>query len=714
MSTPDFDKKQDEQDGMFDFLDEEAANNPAPKKGRRSRKELVMPIIREPVPVSESGPARVTPLSDDGISMLNDTQANAASNRKASVAVTSNVSDSSNDYDTDSETHSESDFEFLNGRVSEPRQTSATEFDSDWNEGLHQDDDYADTSSRKKWVWPLLGLGLLGLGGLASMLFIQQKSDANRSPVVTTSNAAINDEATDAVSGLQVPADSRSLFQRFDEQLKLLEGLIADGKLNEAEQAISSMDRAVYGYGAPEFSELETRLAGLKAGLFDPQVEDETVAQATQAVAAEQQTEVERIAETQSQLAAEQLAEEQLAEEQRVAEAARVAEEQRQAELARVAEQERVAAEAARVAEEQRQAELARVAEQERVAAEAARIAEEQRQAEAARVAEQERVAAEAARVAEERRQAELARVAEQERQAAEAARVARVEQERRQAEDAARLAEQQRKAEADRTAAIELAAQQRQAEQARLLEVERRAQADRFAAEALVLAQREAVDRERIEAAQRAAAQRRAEQTTAAALAAEQTRQAEQAQAAERSLALARAKAEERRAQELLAEQAETERRIAERNRLSDERARAAEFARNQAAAREAEQAQEQLVIVPKPNTISDSDFDYVTEQFHGLKTAIEQRDIATVIALTDRSGKRIHQMLQLFENNASVKARVINTSSRVADGVVVGTLKIEKLTKSSGAVVNAPSNLSSISISSKKGPAGWSAIQW
>ena len=714
MSTPDFDKKQDEQDGMFDFLDEEAANNPAPKKGRRSRKELVMPIIREPVPVSESGPARVTPLSDDGISMLNDTQANAASNRKASVAVTSNVSDSSNDYDTDSETHSESDFEFLNGRVSEPRQTSATEFDSDWNEGLHQDDDYADTSSRKKWVWPLLGLGLLGLGGLASMLFIQQKSDANRSPVVTTSNAAINDEATDAVSGLQVPADSRSLFQRFDEQLKLLEGLIADGKLNEAEQAISSMDRAVYGYGAPEFSELETRLAGLKAGLFDPQVEDETVAQATQAVAAEQQTEVERIAETQSQLAAEQLAEEQLAEEQRVAEAARVAEEQRQAELARVAEQERVAAEAARVAEEQRQAELARVAEQERVAAEAARIAEEQRQAEAARVAEQERVAAEAARVAEERRQAELARVAEQERQAAEAARVARVEQERRQAEDAARLAEQQRKAEADRTAAIELAAQQRQAEQARLLEVERRAQADRFAAEALVLAQREAVDRERIEAAQRAAAQRRAEQTTAAALAAEQTRQAEQAQAAERSLALARAKAEERRAQEILAEQAETERRIAERNRLSDERARAAEFARNQAAAREAEQAQEQLVIVPKPNTISDSDFDYVTEQFHGLKTAIEQRDIATVIALTDRSGKRIHQMLQLFENNASVKARVINTSSRVADGVVVGTLKIEKLTKSSGAVVNAPSNLSSISISSKKGPAGWSAIQW
>jgi len=710
MSTPDFDKKQDEQDGMFDFLEEEAANNPAPKKGRRSRKELVMPIIREPVPISESGPARVTPLSDDSISMLNDTQANAAINRLASVAVTSSVSDSSNDNDTHSETPSESDFEFLNGRVSEPRQALATEFDSDWNEGLHQDDDYADTSSRKKWVWPLLGLGLLGLGGLAATLFIQQRSDANRSPVVTTSNAATNDEATDAVSGLQVPADSRSLFQRFDEQLRLLEGLIADGKLNEAEQAISSMDRAVYGYGAPEFSELETRLAGLKAGLIDPQVEDETVAQANQAVAAEQQTEAESIAETQRQLAAERQAAEQLAEEQRVAEVARVAEEQRQAGLARVAEQERVAAEAARVAEEQRQA-RARVAEQERVAAEAARIAEEQRQAEVARVAEQERVAA---RLAEERRQAELARVAEQERQAAEAAEAARVAQERRQAEDAARLAEQQRKADADRTAAIELAAQQRQAEQARLLEIERQAQADRVAAQALVLAQREAVERERIEAAQRAAAQRRAEQTTAAALAAEQTRQAEQAQAAERSLALARAKAEERRAQESLAEQAETERRIAERNRLSDERARAAEFARNQAAAREAEQAQEQLVIVPKPNTISDSDFDYVTEQFHGLKTAIEQRDIATVIALTDRSGKRIHQMLQLFENNASVKARVINTSSRVADGVVVGTLKIEKLTKSSGAVVNAPSNLSSISISSKKGPAGWSAIQW
>ncbi len=748
MSTPDFDKTQGEQDGMFDFLEEEAANNPARKKSKRSRKQLVMPIIREPVPISESGPARLTPLVGDGIS---DSSQNSASDQDASSIAERATISSPTITSKGNESNADNDFAFLNGRVSEPRQASSSEFDSDWNEGIHQDYDDDIRSGGNKWLLPLLGVGVIGLGALAYIWYNQQAAGVSSEVPVSASTNNDNDNliadtANDAQATAVLSTDTRSLFQRFDEQLKLLEGLIADGKLNEAEQVIGSMDRSVYGYGAPEFGELETRIAGLKAGLIDPFTDDETVAEATRNAALEQQAEEQRQAEI--ALAAEQekqaaeaarvLEEQRQAElalaaeqEKQAAEAARLVEEQRQAELARVAEQQRQAAEVARLAEEQRQAELARVAEQERQAAEAARLAEEQRQAELARAAEQEKQAAEAARLAEEQRQAELARTAEQERQAAEAARLAeeqrqaelaRVAEQERQAEleraqqqEAARLLEQQRQAEADRLAAIELAAQQREAEQLQQQEAQRQAEADRAAAEALVIAQRQAAESERIQAAQRAAAQRRAEQaSTAAALAAEQVRQAELAAAAERSLALATAKAEERRAQELLAEQAETQRRIAERNRLSNERARAAEFARNQAANREAQQAQEQLIIVPKPNTISDADFDYVTEQFHGLKTAIEQRDIARVIALTDRSGSRIQQMLQLFENNAAVKARVVNTSSRVADGVVVGTLKIEKLTKASGAVVNAPSNLSSIPISSKRGPAGWSAIQW
>ena len=188
--------------------------------------------------------------------------------------------------------------------------------------------------------------------------------------------------------------------------------------------------------------------------------------------------------------------------------------------------------------------------------------------------------------------------------------------------------------------------------------------------------------------------------------------------QAAEQSLALATAKAEERRALARAAEQQATADRLAERARLSRERAKAAEFARTQAAAEAARQnnAQAQLQITPKPlnRSISDDDFDFVAGKFFALKTAIENKDIGSVIAVTQRSGRRVQQMLQLFENNVSVKARISNVASRNAEGVIVGRLQIQKLEKQSGVVVDAPANLSSITLTSKYGSDGWSAIAW
>ena len=52
-----------------------------------------------------------------------------------------------------------------------------------------------------------------------------------------------------------------SLYTQFTEQLSLFESLVDEGSLDEAEQLLTTMDRTVYGYGAPEFSEISERIA---------------------------------------------------------------------------------------------------------------------------------------------------------------------------------------------------------------------------------------------------------------------------------------------------------------------------------------------------------------------------------------------------------------------------------------------------------------------
>ncbi len=603
MSTPDFDKKQADADQMFDFLDEDAANTPERPQRRRVRKELVMPIIRKPVPISESGPARVGSVPD------------------ASAI--------------------EDDFDFLGEKPSQ-RQKQPHQFDNDWNEGIHTE--YAEKEPKlvRNLLLLLVSLAVLGGGTFAYKYFIEPgindnslagtgditqtfDRDTNVDTVVeplSTNTATDNlDLAAQDTETLVTANPVKPLSQRFSEQLQSLEAMLDAGELDSAETAIADMDRSVYGYGAPEFTEIENRIEQIRAGTASVLPGSETIAEA------EQSAEAARI--------------EQVAREQAEAEAARLAETARAEQAAKEAEAARLRAE-----EAQRQVEEARLALEQRAAeaeAEAARLVEEARLQKEAEQAEAER-AAQAAREAEAERAAQAAREAEAER-AAQAAREA---------------------------------------------EAERAAQAAREAE------------------AQRAA------QAAAAALAAEQQ------SAADKSLALAKAKAEERLERERLA-RIETDRRIAERARLNQERAKAAEFARQQAQARELERqraadAQAKLEITPKQENfaITDEDFNFVGSKFVELKAAIENRDITNVIALTQRSGKRVQQMLQLFENNAGIKARIINVASRNADGVIVGQLTIQKLIKKSGAEVDAPSNLSSITLTSKRGPSGWSTIAW
>jgi len=58
----------------------------------------------------------------------------------------------------------------------------------------------------------------------------------------------------------------------------LLENLLANGEVEEAERIMSSMDRAVYGYGASEFTNIELRIEQELAKLAPKNAETESVA----------------------------------------------------------------------------------------------------------------------------------------------------------------------------------------------------------------------------------------------------------------------------------------------------------------------------------------------------------------------------------------------------------------------------------------------------
>jgi len=329
-----------------------------------------------------------------------------------------------------------------------------------------------------------------------------------------------------------------------------------------------------------------------------------------------------------------------------------------------LAERERVeaaqAAEDARVAEAERAAEAERVAAAER-AAEAERVAAAERAAEAERVAAAER-AAEAERVAETERAAQAERLAEADRAAQEAERIAEVER----AEEAERIAEAQRAAEAARSAEAE-----------RVADAERQAASSQAEDDAAALSRQRAIDA-------RAATDRRIAENRAAA-----QRQA-------------------------LADQAAQDRSAAQ-ERVSRERAAA-----ERAAAARAEAAAEQLARVDleepvaRPSTIDDADVQTVYRRFSALESAIEAGDINGVTRLTQPSGRRIQQFLQLFENSRSIDARITGIATSRLSGSITGTLRIRSVMRSDGTRIEPGADLASIKLTSRRADADWSKIEW
>ena len=634
MSEPEFDGENSDTESMFDFLQEDAANKPARPKKTTKAGESPLPVIRKPVPVTRL----------------------EGNTNNVSVAPPT-ISESDNEFD------------FL---VDEQRrdQLANAEF-NDWHTA-HQSDYEVDeeTQPRSRRVWLIAGLAVasivVGVGHFAYQQFMPGQTLLTDSENVTEKPAAEQTRTADVadslgsssnpVTGTAIAgADAKPLSMRFREELATIEAIVANGQLDKAEQALASMDRSVFGYGAPEFTDLQARIAGLRDGSVQPLNAAETVAVATVA----QQAAADLQAREQQRLIAEQQA------------AARQAQLEQQAleQQAAIRKAQQAAAEAKTIAK----------AEAEK------KVQEAQAQAQAA-------AAAAARSEAEQERQL---RVEEQQQ--------AEIQAER--ARAAARAAAQQR--------AEALAAQQSNdtavVGPAVTPAIQGISDADVAAAQ-VVEAQRQAELQ-----AEKAAAQQTAERQ--AALRAAQQRRAEQQQATDRQIALQRQAAQRVAEEQKLADQAEAnEKSAAQAQAAVDAQAAAQTQAEAQAAAEvKKQQAREELLLARvEPQPITDSDLQQVYKRFINLEAAIKSKDIETIIGLTQPSGARVQQFLQIFENSDAIDARIANVATRNADAAIIGKLKINSLVRLDGTVVNVPDNLKTITLTSIRGPQGWSLIDW
>ena len=338
------------------------------------------------------------------------------------------------------------------------------------------------------------------------------------------------------------------------------------------------------------------------------------------------------------------------------------------------------------------QAETSSEEDTERLVEEAEANAEAERlaAAEAARAEAERLAAAEAARAEAERLAAVEAARAEAERLAA--AEAARAEAERLAAAEAAR-AEAERLAAAENEAATQITqteARRIAAEQAALAEAQR--QLALKASEAAREAAREAE-----------IAERRLAEREAARKATEDAARIEAARAAESRAATLRAQrlAAQQRARDLAsADAAATTAAI---------RQQSTEVARVDLDTSSIQRSSERSV-----QPITDNDLQQVYRRFNNLETAIEERDINQVISLTKLSGARVQHFLQIFENSQSLNAQIVNVSTRNNSETISGTLRILNITRTDGSVVQPPSSLSAITLTSSRTDGQWSVIEW
>ncbi len=662
---------------MFDFLSEGDEEQTARRKVAKKSKRRVMPTIRPPVPVSKSGPLLPPKPGDpvepppplttakraknaDDLDFLEDTRSNAPDLRpvdKKRTASTrpNNVRPLTQSPANDEDIELEKEFSSL-----KRDNRDELDFGNDWREGLATTFEQPEEDPKESLIrWFALGTAALLLVGGGSYLYFSGKLDqlipsqselafddeflsdtqnaelspslnapvesdqnagaAATDPVAIDTDTALNNAAVDTTSNIAEPS---SLWVRFSDELAALEALVSNGAYDDAEQALSSMDRTLYGYGASEFQAIEARIAELKTDAAGQQ-------QALEAAEAARQ------------------------EERRQAEAA----------AARAA-----SAEAARLAEVRRAEQLA--AEQERLKLQ--REAEQAAANEAARLEEQRLLAAQEAEAL--RQEQALARQQAQ----------ARVEA-------AAEEARQRARAAADEAATTEAsrreAARLEQLEQARTASELAAARADKIRLDALEETAREEARRQ-IAEADRLATDRRI---------------AEERAAAERRAVLEQRIARTREIEAANAAAAQAESRAQNRNVVIVAESQATEVAANNAS-----------VVNAAPRAITDDELQTVYRKFTDLQNAISSRDIGQVVSLTKRSGLRVQQFMQVFENSVGIDVRIRNVSTSNATGEINGTLQIQSIERADGSRAVPPSNMQSIRLTSSREGNDWSAISW
>ena len=657
MSKTEFDRDKPDQESMFDFLseddDQRSARKKVAKKGKR-KSMPAMPTIRKPVPISKSGPllapkpgdpvepppplttGKVPAVSDD-LAFLDETRAESPDLSPVSKKGT--------------EKHSET---IRPGNVQQANQNSANDEDSDlarefssfgrdkvddidfginWGEGHLNYESQEDSPKEGLIRWIALGGAAILLIGGGSYLFMSGKSDQllpgqsdqTTSVESTVTGTTVSDVKASGIENTVLEtAQAPSTMQRFLDQQSAIEALISQGSLDEAQLALSSMDRTLYGYGASEFQLLESRIESLQS---EPGTASESASNEAEAL---------RLEELQS---TEQLALEAQAEAQ-AEEAAR---------LANIALAEKKAAEDVRL-------------EQERLAKQAAEV-------EADRIVQR--------RFAEE--QAEALRVEQA------AARLAAQRE-----EDAARLQAQKEADAADLQSVADAseAARQEQLVQARLASETAAARADKIRLDALEETARDEARRQIAEADRLATDRRIAEDRIAA----------ERRTALEQRL---------KRAREIEAANA-----VAEAARQTDIQAKS----QNTVASTTQDQRQSNNASAAQSagRPITDSELQTVYRQFSELQDAIAERDIGQVVNLTERSGLRVQQFMQVFENSVNINVRIRNVSTSNATGEINGTLQIQSIERADGSRAVPPANLESIRISTRRDGNGWSPISW
>lgn len=709
MPTPSHDND-DPTDDDFDFLSEESEGMPAPKTNVNEldphldqtlniKPAAKLPIIRQPVPVSESGP-NLSPA---------ERAANGSSNRTQPI----NPQPITDEFDDD--------FDFLDDtRAHEQKQRNAeaavaaptSEFGNDWNDGIHDySDEYEDGDQAQGGRKPLL-LALAGFGALAMVGFVAFQSgllDFNKSANTDTQN--VPGLVTDAVAvpaPVGTPAESTgassatntapTVAEQFRSNLARIEGLVANGEFETASVAIDALDSRVLGYGQPEFTALKEQIQARNSGT---------------AASVDREAEAQRLAAEAVRADQERIAQERIAQELRQAEEARLAAENQNAETARLAEEARLVEEARLAAQAQRAEEQRLVAEAERQAEEArlaALAAEAQRAEEARLAAEAQR--AEEARLAAETRQAEAARLAAE----AQRAEQARLAAEAQRAEEERLVAEAQRQAEQARAAEEARAAERARAAEAEIL----RAEEARLAAESRRLqAAQEAEQARRVEDEFRNTEADRLERERLEAIAAEQRANARRdaAQRAEQggnSVTIQQApSASDREATDRLASAANAAASAASSaasNAASSDRAATDRLT----SAATAPPAPSNQGLVVRSRGISDAEAAQVDRRLLAVKEAIRARNMSRLTELTAISGAQVQTFFQLFTNSSRIDVRVDGSRAQASVGVIVGTLQINRIVGNNGSDRAVPSNLRNFTLTTRREGNGWSKFAW